>query len=380
MLRFSTSWTSLIVLACTAVLAFGFLAACARQRDLAAAQSSAASPDSKPIEVVLDPRVELLGLMRTLSREPEALQKLDFAYARKVREHFAPLTGHPALARFAAADRALHGGDLPVWTALHFAPTPAFEAIAPLPAVLTDISPDPTPFNDLLAAMREFSAASNFFSFFAAASAADDAAMLGPVRHSLARGRITAPFEAYYGQALPNYRVILAPLLHDANYGLHVIKPDGNKHACVVVVRRRSSGGKVQFGVFGELRPLLWHEFGHSLVNPVIDAHMDAVRPLASVLLPSDTKNIEAGGLAQIRLTGRMSEYLIRAIGVRLTTRESGEKHGQRELQQQIKRGYPLLPGLCAELERYEAERARYPTLPDFLPEVIRYFEAAAKP
>lgn len=357
---------SIAVLACAAVALIAVFAACSRG-------NRPSAPDTKSIDVVVDARVELIGIMRTLTREPEALGSLDFAYARRVHEQFSAHANHPSLKRFAAADRKLGGGDVPVWTALHFASTPGLEPVAPLPKMLEQISPDPAPFDEIIGAMREFSAATDFHS--GRVKMADvHADLVSPVTAALRQTRIVEPFEAYLGGSLPTYRVLLAPLLRDANYGLRVVNKDGSAAPCVVVVRRSVRGGQAQFGGAADLRRLLWHEFGHSIVNPAMEAYMARIAEMVPVILPAGTKlppSISPAFLAYSRL----NEYVIRAVVVRLVTLEAGEKAGQLELEQQIKRGYTLLPELCGELEKYEANRDKYPALSDFLPEVLRFFE-----
>lgn len=331
-----------------------------------------APPTTNTIEIVTDPRIELIGIMRALSREPEALARLDFDYARKVWAHFAAFQQHPALHRFAVADRALHGGDLPVWALLHHTPTPNLAPRAALPALLLEVAGGPSRIEDLIGAMREFSEATGFPQFHAAC-AQEHRKSIVAVERSLRSGPILGWLEAYHGDQLPRYRVVLAPLLHDANYGPRVVMSDGTVDPYVIVVRRRIRAGAATFGVFSDLRPLLWHEFGHSLVNPLVDASTDRLLPLAPMLVP-ESGRIKAGNYG-VRAATYVSEYVIRAIGVRLTAAAAGHAAAARELQRQVKLGFPHLPGLCRELERFEADRTRYPAFADFFPEVLTYFE-----
>lgn len=350
------------------VLCAGLVAGCGQRH-------RPAPPTNSTIEVVIDPRIELIGIMRALSREPQSLAQLNFDYARKVWAHFAPFQQHPALRRFVAADRALHGGDLPVWALLHHTPTPDLAPRAAFPALLLEFAGGRSGIEDLLGAMREFSEATGFPQFHAACADVHRKS-IAAVERSVRSGPILGWLESYHGARLPRYRVVLAPLLHDANYGPRVVMPDGMVDPYVIVVRRRVQAGAATFGAFGNLRPLLWHEFGHSLINPLVDASTERLLPLAPALVP-DSGRIKAGNYGQ-RTATYVSEYLIRAIGIRLTATAIGHAAARRELERQVKLGFLHLPGLCRELERYEADRTRYPSFADFFPEVLAYLERVA--
>lgn len=326
-------------------------------------------PSAHRLEIELDPRVELLGLMRLMGRSDSRFDTLDFAYARRVREHFRAFAGHPALHRFAEADRALGGGDLPAWVLLHHAATADWPQIAPYPALVAELVPDPQAPERLVEAVREFSRATDFFAFIAACTAEHDE-LISAIRRELGEGsHLLGALEAYHGRGLPHYRVVAAPLLHDANYGLRVTRLDGSVDTCAIIVRRRVRKGRAEFGSSAELRPLLWHEFGHSLVNPIVDADRARLAPLAPVLVPAGGR-IPAGNYGE-RTATYVCEYLVRAIGVRLTTGFAGAKAGEIELQRQIKAGFPHLPKLCARLEEFERARDRFPTITDFYPVLL---------
>jgi len=45
-------------------------------------------------------------------------------------------------------------------------------------------------------------------------------------------------------------------------------------------------------------------------------------------------------------------------------------------MNQEVKRSFTYVPGLVQALTRYEQDRARWPTLRDFYPELLALFEA----
>lgn len=274
------------------------------------------------LHVATDPRVELLSIARLLSRSDPSFDQLLFPYAAKVRAHFGRFRDDPSLAKFARADKALGGGDVPVFVVLHCTPSSDLKLETPLNPLIAEVASEPSAPQDLLAALREFAATSHFADFFARCRT-DYADFERSVLRGVGANAVLGPFEAYHGQVLKDYRVIPAPMLFSANYGPQVIREDGSLQPYVVVARRRATARAPEFGGGATLQRLLWHEFGHSIVNPLVQAHRERLLPLAATIVPGSGK-IGRGNYG-FRCETYVSEYVIRAIGVRLTRRVVGE-------------------------------------------------------
>jgi hypothetical protein len=79
-----------------------------------------------------------------------------------------------------------------------------------------------------------------------------------------------ADLEAYHGIRQASYTIIPAPLLV-GNFGPRRSRPDGRFDIYGILGAVGTSDGVPQFGSVENLRGLVWHEFGHSFVNPEVE-------------------------------------------------------------------------------------------------------------
>ena len=65
--------------------------------------------DAAAVDVIIDPRIELMTIVQYLSGNYEQRTNLitnfDFEYKREIEQHFRPFADHPAVATFSAMAR-----------------------------------------------------------------------------------------------------------------------------------------------------------------------------------------------------------------------------------------------------------------------------------
>ena len=71
-----------------------------------------------------------------------------------------------------------------------------------------------------------------------------------------------------------------------------------------------------------------------------------------------------------------VSEHICRAISSRVTGKQLGETLGNQEAYLDKGRGFVYLDGLVEKLVEFENSRDTYPTISDFLPELLTVFES----
>ncbi len=72
-------------------------------------------------------------------------------------------------------------------------------------------------------------------------------------------------------------------------------------------------------------------------------------------------------------------ETLVRAAVVRYVAAHDGEADAAAELREQVESGFVWLPELDALLQRYERERARYPSMRAFMTEIVAFLRAQSR-
>lgn len=123
--------------------------------------------------------------------------------------------------------------------------------------------------------------------------------------------------------------------------------------------------------------PTLLHEFNHSFVNHVVEKyHIDlskSGKPIFGVL--KDKMESQAYGTWQTMY----AEAVVRAGVIKyLKDHKYSNEFIQTELNDEINRGFLWTNKLVQELERYDQNRDKFPTLESFMPELVKFFDKVA--
>jgi hypothetical protein len=335
----------------------------------AAAGAGASSARSVPLDVAVDPRIELLAVIQCLAGDDQ-LNALELSYRRDVRARFAPWRDHPAVTLCARMARDGFDRDVPPAVMLRLAEPPALELRAPFTVGLEARAGGRQRLFACLDSLRDFAAASRFMEFYRA-HAGEFRALARATRRSLRRTRVVGPLEEYFGTPGQTYRVILSPLFHTGGYAARVERPGAGVDCYAIIGPERASHGRPRFWKPADLEPLLWHEFSHVFVGTLPDSCRRAIAADSALFAPVRARMTEQG-YATWEVCA--DEHLVRAVGVRLVYRMAGAHAAERELERQTRLGFVYLPRLLAALQRYEGERERYPTFDDFGAELARAF------
>jgi hypothetical protein len=75
-----------------------------------------------------------------------------------------------------------------------------------------------------------------------------------------------------------------------------------------------------------------------------------------------------------------MYESLVRAVSIKyLAEHREIDTSREREIRAQERAGFFWMRGLVEQLDRYQQDRTRYPTLAAYMPELVRYFAGVAE-
>lgn len=344
-----------------------------------------AAPDAPPgagtmerarVVAAVDPRIELLATVQLLAgyERTGLLTRHAVAYKSEVREWFEPFREHAAARLFAELWPTGFAFDTPVAVVLHLGPPPELAPRAEIGADLVARAGSPERLARFLDALRTFAQDTEFATFFAEQEA-HFAALEADARARLA-GVDAGLLEDYYGERRSAYRIVLAPLFHEGGFGPSVTLPDGGIEIYSVVGPSGAPDGRADFGTAEDFRYLVWHEFAHSFVNPLIAA--EATRVAATETLYSElAERMRAQGYGT--WLNVLQEHVVRAVTVRLAYRVQSPEAGRTALAEELGRGFEHVPALAHALERYEAERARYPSLAAFVLELFGPLEEVAR-
>jgi hypothetical protein len=331
--------------------------------------------DADRIEVSVDPRIELLAVVQSLARD-EHLGTLRLGYRREVLERFAPWRAHPAVTLYARMAREGFTRDVPPAAMLRLSEPPLLELRAPFSVYVETRAGGRERLFAFLDSLRDFAAESRFMEFHAAHAALFHR-LVRDARRVLRRTRIVGPLEDYFGVREHGYHLILAPLLHVGGYAAEIERPPGTVDCYAVLGPSRAGRGHPRFWSPDALEALLWHEFSHVFVGNLPEACRREI-VADSVLFEPLRARMQRQGYTRWEVC--VDEHLVRAVGVRLVARMAGHHSAERALDLQLRLGFAYLPRLLPALERYERERALFPTLGDFCPALAEALDRPAAP
>lgn len=115
------------------------------------------------------------------------------------------------------------------------------------------------------------------------------------------------------------------------------------------------------------------HEFAHSVVNPLVDAHDGDFHSVTARLFALVEQQMRSQAYGAPKAL--MCESLVRASTVRYLSIEEGADAAGREAAASRESGFLWVGKLADALREYEQNRDTYPTLEAFVPRLVAFFE-----
>lgn len=284
--------------------------------------SAVAAAASPALEITVDPRIELVAAVSLLAGDRPGWTPREVSPYRARLVAFAePHRGHPAV----AVMREIRGFaySYPAEAILHFGPPPGLEPLAPMSKQVLDELGGQAALDRWVDSLRRFARDTDFMAFFAAERPEFDR-MTARTRDTIGGLDIPAAFETYYGLPPQRYTLVLGPNLLPGAFGPSVPLPDGTRHYYSVQGAAGVVDGFPHFGSRASIASLTWHEFGHSVVNPLTAtnrAKLDESEPLYRAI----RKDMKKAAYGSWEIAA--NELLVRAAAMRIAARElSGDE------------------------------------------------------
>ena len=322
------------------------------------------------LNINVDPRIELVITVKLLC-DYEGLTRYDVAYSQSMRDYFSPFKTHEAVKLFKKITE--HGtySDAYLSPVLSLSNPPELTPQFPYENYEYYIRAfqDETRFRTFYELLSDFAIQSDFNSFFESQFSYYQS-LVDTVFKTLGSENMIDILEQYYGMRHRDYNLILSPLFQHGGIGPRVRHPDNRLSIFSVIGPVGSVDGIPVFGTGDELLELIWHEFGHSFVNPVTERHRSDIGKYAPLLDPILERMAITGGYGDWEIC--LNEHLIRAITSRLFHREWGPKPGDRLLVRDIEKGFRYLPALLRALEDFERHHIQDMSFEDYYPALLK--------
>lgn len=344
----------------------------------------AAAVEAADVNVAVDPRIELLLIVQHLTGDYEQRTNLitnfDFAYKREIEERFRPFAMHTVVATYRAMALRGFSFDGGPQAMLHLTADERLSLRGTMPDDLLKRVGGPEQFEVFRQQVADFAKSSGFWEFFAGHQPLYDE-LCKSVLERARPADLVAALNAYTGMQVVNARLVLFPLGHPGGFAARVTPmADGVEQPMEVFAVVGPGGAIEDKPVFGGpaapwFESLVIHEFAHTIVNPLAQAHALRVAQSAAKL---DPIRPQMSRQAYQNWETVVNEHIVRAIEARLALKLHGMSAGTAKMNQELKRGFVFIPGLVQALARYEEDRTKWPTLADFYPKLLAVFEAEA--
>ncbi len=326
------------------------------------------------IRVLVDPRVELLSVVFHLAGNREYNQGRIPSYVKDVDEHFGSFKDHAAVATARRLVKERHVGfDAPMMLAICLTDITSVEMRAghdPFP-LQRDSRWTPGDAAAFIKDLRSFVRATDFAAFIERHQSLYHTAC-DRLEQVLRERRIAAWFDGFFGPRPQAEFIVAIGMLNGGQcYGPSLQLADGRQEIyCVLGAWLADEAGLPKFDA--SMISTVVHEFSHSYANPLVEKHLDALRPAAEKILAA----LRAEMRQQAYTDGRtiLGESLVRACGVRYALATGGPAVAAAETKDNVNRKFLWTGGLADVLGEYEAARQKYPTLDPFMPRIVEFF------
>ncbi len=185
-------------------------------------------------------------------------------------------------------------------------------------------------------------------------------------------------YENFYGQEPKGqYKIINAVGIGDMGYGPKIILPNGKEVIYAIMgVSELDSKGAPKFSKDTHF-PTVLHEINHSFVNHLIEKFKSELHKSGVAIYKPIQPLMRKQAYTHWPIM--ISEALVRASVIKYMKDNNSDKELiKKEIKEQLTKGFIWTENLVNELERYDNNRDKYPSMESFMPEIVKFFNQTA--
>jgi len=325
----------------------------------------------KPIErnigklrISIDPRMEILTTIQLLSSDTRVNRSLP--YSKDVLNYFESFSSHEAvLMTDNLSQKDGFASDAPVNFMLLFSQLPELEQQITYTDYLIGRGGGVDNLEQYRKSIKQFAEISNFETFWNSKIKFYNQ-ILDLTIAELGERDVVKVLEDYYLESKESYNIIVMPSF-SGGVGFKITDVEGNDmiYACFAPTNMKDD---IPYLDESRLLFMVWHEFGHSFVDPVTDKYSDRIastelyEPIKSYMLRRGYGNWKTC----------INEHVVRAIHVRLYDLHLGAQQSKSLLENELEQRFIYVEPLVAKLKDFETQRNKDKvTFSEFYPELL---------
>lgn len=336
------------------------------------------------LTVSVDPRLELLAAVQIRADYP-FLSPYDFEYKKKMQGHFKEFREFEAVRM---QEEMLNNGfayHVPVEIMLHCSEDLYLDKMITDPHVIRACDGYEN-IKRFIDAIRLYRKETKFDKFYLS-NIDFYKQIVEQTADKLADYKVVPWLEDFYGYKQGSCNLILSPVFINGGYGPR-IKNKEDKYDCYSVIGTMNVknnnpiffiGARSEDYSFDEsiFLTLIWHEFGHSYVNPLTSEYIEQVYESVELYAPiAEALGEQAYGDWE----SAINEHIIDAISLKLTEMYLKKKDAAKLLEvYKERRSFLYIYDIYDKLDEYISNRQKYPTFREFYPEILKLFNSLLK-
>ena len=337
------------------------------------------SADIQPIErtigklrISIDPRMELLNAIQLTANDPRVLRNT--SYSKDILGYFKPFSSHEAVSLTDdMMNKYKFGDDAPVLLMLHSSGLPGLEQQITYTDYLKGRAGGGDHLEQYRKAIKDFARISDFEAFWNSKIPFYNR-ILDLTIAEMGGMDMAGALEDYYNEENDNYDIIIMPAFHGGvgpkitdNYGKETF------YSCIAPTNMKDG---IPYLDKGNLFFLVWHEFGHSFVNTVVDSYGDQLTTLDLY------EPIKGFMMRQGYWTWHIcvQEHIVRSVHIRLYEQYLSSQKAKELLDSELKQRFIYVTPLTEKLKDFEDQRNKNNiTFSEFLPQLLPVFDSLQK-
>lgn len=323
------------------------------------------------LQFSIDPRMELLAAIHLLSGNNDLVNR-NLSYSREVCNYFdsfsseeaVPLTGNLKL-------QYGFSYDAPVTLMLHLSQLPKLEKQIEYSDYLLKRSGGVDNLEQYRKAIRQFAGTSNFEDFWNSKISFYHQIVDATIG-DIGGNDLVKAMEDYFNETQGSYHIVITPAFYGGK-GPKIPGTDGKDqiYACVSPTDMQNG---IPYLNENNLCHYVWHEFGHSFVNPLTSRYIDRVLSQSKLFEP--IKDVMSGQAYRSWETC-VNEHIIRAVHIRLIDLNVDSLQSKALLSNELGNGFIYIEPLLEKLKDFESQRDRNRvTFTEFYPELLNVLDS----
>ena len=313
------------------------------------------------LQISVDPRMEILATVQLLSNSPYI--RRDLSYSKDVIDYFKSFSSHEAvLMTDSLLQKCGFVFDAPVAFMLYLSQLPELEQQIAYKDYLKARSGRGDNLEKYRKSIKYFAEISNFETFWSSSIPSYNQT-LDLMIAEMGELDFVKILENYYNDTFESYNIILSPSFI-GGFGPTITDIDGNDIAYVCIPNFNGM----------QLRGFIWHEFGHSFVNPLVDKYSDKLVSLNKLFEPIKEDMTKA---SYGNWTVCVKEHVVRAVVVRLFELYVDPEFSKIVLESELKQRFIYIEPLVEKLKDFEIQRDKNKiTFAEYYPELLNVLES----